>query len=213
MRYLNTLPAWLQRWYAPGSIWQMPDTEQAIYLTFDDGPHPEATPFVLECLKTYKAKASFFCVGSNAAMYPVLAAQIRQAGHLLANHTQHHKNGWKTKSDAYIQDLLLADEFIQSPYFRPPYGRITRAQQHWLHTHPHSSGLTWKVIMWSVLSGDFDSKLSGQTCADMVIARSRPGSIIVFHDSEKAFPRLKVALPLVLAHFAAEGYRFSSLHY
>ncbi len=178
-----------------------------MYLTFDDGPHPFATPFVLEQLRKYGAKASFFCVGNNVKQYPELIKQIIEEGHQLGNHTMHHVNGWMTEDEAYLKEVEAAAELIPTGWFRPPYGRIKLRQYHQLKQA--IPGL--KVMMWDVLSADFDQSLTGEVCARNVIQNAGPGSVVVFHDSTRAWERLEKALPQVLEHFSAAGYEFRAL--
>ena len=205
--YLVKTPFWLRVIY-PSCTWKMPGTEKVIYLSFDDGPHVEATPFVLAELKKYNAKASFFCIGKNVEAHQNLYAQIIQEGHAVGNHTYDHVNGWKTDTSHYIQNIELAGKLIQSNLFRPPYGRITRSQ---IHKIKADKTLPQEIIMWDVLSGDFDLNLSPEDCTKNVIKNTSSGSIVVFHDSAKAFERLKMALPAVLAHFSSLGYSFKAI--
>ena len=206
MFYLVKTPWWLKKIY-PGLVWQMPAEEKTIYLSFDDGPHPEITPFVLEQLKRYDARATFFCIGKNVNEYPQIYRQILMEGHRVGNHTQNHLNGWKVADDRYIANVLEAAKYIDSDLFRPPYGRIGALQSRVLREAPYN----YKIVMWEVLSGDFDLSLNAQQCAENVTRRARAGSIVVFHDSEKAFDRLKDALPLVLEYFAGKGYKFAAI--
>ena len=205
--YLIKTPFWLRAIY-PKCIWKIPTQEKVIYLTFDDGPHPEATPFVLDLLNKYNAKASFFCIGNNVLKHPHIYESILSAGHAVGNHTYHHLNGWKTSTDLYLEDIKDAATLIESNWFRPPYGRIRKRQIKALQATSH---LPNQIIMWDVLSGDFDTALTGTTCANHVIKNAGPGSIIVFHDSQKAWDRMSIALPLVLEHFTHLGYRMESL--
>jgi peptidoglycan-N-acetylglucosamine deacetylase len=205
--YLVKTPWWLKKIY-PQLIWQMPSTEKVLYLTFDDGPHITATPFVLQMLHHYNAKASFFCIGKNVLAYPSIYQQIIDQGHTVGNHTNNHVNGFKTSTQHYIENIQLASEHINSHLFRPPYGRITKAQIKALLNTP--TGIE-KIIMWSVLSGDFDTTLSGEKCLQHVLTNCSNGSIIVFHDSSKAWDRMHVALPKVLEHFTHLGYSFKAL--
>jgi len=205
--YLVKTPIWLRSFY-PSCTWKIPSAEKVIYLSFDDGPHPEATPFVLAALKKFNAKASFFCIGKNVAAHQNLYAQIIQEGHTVGNHTYDHVNGWKTNTAEYIQNIELAGKLIESNLFRPPYGRITRSQ---IHKIKADKNLPQEIIMWDVLSGDFDLSLTGDECAKAVINNSENGSIIVFHDSKKAAERLKIALPMVLETLSREGYIFKAI--
>ena len=206
MFYLVKTPFLFKKLY-PDCIWEIETSEKEIYLTFDDGPHPEITPFVLEELKKYNAVATFFCIGENVKRYFDTYKKILEQGHQPANHTFNHLNGWKVKDAEYIENVKLASSVIDSNLFRPPYGRITRFQLKVLQ----GKQLNLTTIMWGVLSGDFDEKLSGESCYLNVINHAKPGSIIVFHDSAKAFERLKYALPRVLEHFSAQGYSFKPI--
>ena len=203
MFYLVKTPWWLKKIY-PGLVWRMPGEEKMVYLSFDDGPHPEITPFVLEQLKRYGASATFFCIGKNVNAYPQIYRQILLEGHRVGNHTQNHLNGWKVADDRYIENVREAAKYVDSELFRPPYGRIGALQAKVLKGAPFN----YRIVMWDVLSGDFDVSLDAQRCARNVTRHAGPGSIVVFHDSEKAFDRLRDALPVVLEHFSEKGYRF-----
>ncbi len=212
--YLVKTPWWLRAIY-PQLIWQMPTQEKIIYLSFDDGPHATATPFVLDILAQYNAKASFFCIGKNVLEHPAIYQRILNEGHAVGHHTQHHANGWKVSNDQYFSEIEEAAKLIHSPLFRPPYGRIKRAQIKQLMRTADSqlnmAQSAYKIIMWSVLSGDFDTTLSAAACTNNVLKNTGPGSIVVFHDSTKAWDRMSVALPAVLEHFSGMGYRFEAL--
>jgi len=203
MFYLVKTPWWLKKIY-PGLVWRMPGEEKTVYLSFDDGPHPEITPFVLEQLKRYGASATFFCIGKNVNAYPQIYRQILLEGHRVGNHTQNHLNGWKVADDRYIENVREAAKYVDSELFRPPYGRIGALQAKVLKGAPFN----YRIVMWDVLSGDFDVALDAKRCARNVTRHAGPGSIVVFHDSEKAFDRLRDALPVVLEHFSEKGYRF-----
>jgi peptidoglycan/xylan/chitin deacetylase (PgdA/CDA1 family) len=179
-----------------------------LYLSFDDGPHPEATSFVLEQLELFNAQASFFCIGKNVQLYPEIYDSITTAGHVVGNHTQNHMNGWKNTTANYIVDIQEATKSIRSNFFRPPYGRISFSQIKALRSDP---SLPQQIMMWDVLSGDFDITITGEQCAQNVIQHAGPGSIIVFHDSAKAMDRLRIALPKVLLHFSNLGYQFKAV--
>lgn len=208
MFYFVKTPWWLKKLY-PGCIWDIPAGDKVLYLTFDDGPHPQVTPFVLDTLKQYNAKATFFCIGKNVAAHKDIYSNMLDDGHRAGNHTFHHLNGWKSTDEQYLRNILEAGKYIDSNLFRPPYGKITRFQVKLL-TGIRNSPMNnnFNIIMWDVLSGDFDTKLTGANCTSFVTKHAQPGSIIVFHDSEKAFPRLKEALPNTLEHFSKQGYRF-----
>jgi peptidoglycan/xylan/chitin deacetylase (PgdA/CDA1 family) len=206
--YLIKTPWWLRALY-PSLTWRMKGEDKIIYLTFDDGPHETATPFVLDQLKQYNAKASFFCIGKNVAAHPEIYRRILEEGHAAGNHTYHHLNGWKTADATYLQDMQKASTLIKSGLFRPPYGRLTRSQIKALQTSDQRPKT--RIIMWDVLSADFDTNLTADACTGYVLYHTKPGSIVLFHDSEKAWPRMSEALPRVLAHFSGEGYRFEAL--
>lgn len=195
--------AWMRSLF-PSCEWQVSTPDKVIYLSFDDGPHPVITPFVLDVLRRYQAKATFFCIGKNVAANPDLYAQILAEGHAVGNHTHQHVNGWRTSKSAYLADVQQAASFIQSPLFRPPYGKITPAQIRVLKE-------TYRIIMWSVLSGDFDTRLHAEQVWTNVLRYTKSGSIVVMHDSEKAFPRLGAVLPLCLDYYSKAGYRFETL--
>lgn len=198
-------PQWLQ-WMHSSYIWHIPTKEKVIYLTFDDGPNPIATSFVLDELKKYNAQASFFCIGKNVLEHQTIYQRILDEGHTVGNHTYNHLNGQKTDSKKYLKDVHQARQYIDSNIFRPPYGRIKRFQVQQIQTV-----FNMRIVMWSVLSGDFDTTISAQTCIENVILSTKPGSIIVFHDHEKAFECLSVALPTILSFFAVKGYTFKKL--
>jgi peptidoglycan/xylan/chitin deacetylase (PgdA/CDA1 family) len=205
--YLIKTPFWLRAFY-PKCTWNIPSKEKVIYLSFDDGPHPEATPFVLDQLRKFNAKATFFCIGNNVLKHPNVYESILQEGHRVGNHTYDHLNGWKTETVQYLENIKDAASLIDSNLFRPPYGRITKKQIRAIHSNPD---LPQQIIMWDVLSGDFDLKIDGKICANNVIKNTGPGSIIVFHDSQKAWDRMSIALPIVLAHFSKLGFRFERI--
>lgn len=206
MFYLVRSPWWLKKLY-PKLVWNIPVNERVLYLTFDDGPHPVATPFVLDQLKEYGATATFFCIGKNVQQHPQIYRRILMDGHRVGNHTQNHLNGWKTDDRKYIDNIREAARHIDSDLFRPPYGRISNFQSALLRKEPFN----YRIVMWDVLSADFDRALDGEHCARNVIRNSKPGSIVVFHDSEKAWDRLRIALPKALEHFREKGYRFEAI--
>lgn len=187
-------------------IWDMPTKEKKIYLTFDDGPHPEITAFVLDELKKYNAKATFFCIGKNVEAYPETYKRILMEGHATGNHTHNHLNGWKVEEKEYFENIAKAKKLIDSNLFRPPYGRLSNFAAKHLN---ENAG--FNIIMWTVLSGDFDVKLGGQECFKNVIKNTEAGSIVVFHDSEKAFTRMRYALPTSLEHFSKKGFLFEKI--
>ena len=206
MFYLVKTPFLFKKLY-PECIWEIETSGKILYLTFDDGPHPEVTQFVLEELKKYNAPATFFCIGDNVKKHFEIYKKVIESGHKPGNHTFNHLNGWKVKDKAYLDNIAMAADIIDSNLFRPPYGRISKFQLKALK----GAGLNLTTIMWSLLSGDFDEKLSGENCYLNVINNAKPGSIIVFHDSLKAFTRLKYALPRVLEYFSLKGFQFKSI--
>lgn len=198
-----TVPAFL-RMFVPGLLWQKPSGAKKLYLSFDDGPDPEITPLVMDMLRRYNANATFFCVGQNVERYSDVFDEIKKAGHLYGNHTYNHLNGWKTPLNQYYNNVQQCHERVQSPWFRPPYGRITPAQIHSLRKE-------FNIVMWSVLSYDFDSSITNEECLQLVLRHATDGSIVVFHDSRKAAPRMFYALEHTLEHFTRLGYHFCRL--
>jgi peptidoglycan/xylan/chitin deacetylase (PgdA/CDA1 family) len=190
----------------PSFVWHKNTRSKELYLTFDDGPIPEVTEWVLEQLAIYQAKATFFCVGDNIRKHPAVFEKVVQSGHSIGNHTYNHLNGWKTPVSDYLQNIEACQQVagIGVRLFRPPYGKITRKQA----THIQQ---THQIIMWDVLSGDFDQQLPASRCLRKSIQHTEKGSIIVFHDSIKAWKNLKEVLPAYLAHFSGQGYSFRSL--
>ncbi len=188
----------------PGLLWDMPSDENKIYLTFDDGPHPEITPLVLSLLDNYNAKATFFCVGENVKKHPETFEFLKQKGHAVGNHSHNHLNGWKTANKDYYKNVELANKLIDSKLFRPPYGRISPSQIKHLKKD-------YKIIMWSALSYDFDARVSKKECLERSIKNSTAGTIIVFHDSEKAKEKMLFALEGYLKHFSKRGIEFCAL--
>lgn len=188
----------------PAYLWRIPTEERVLHLTFDDGPIPEVTPWVLDTLRPYGAKATFFCVGDNVRRHPGIFQQLLAEGHSVGNHTFHHLNGWQTGPPAYLHDVRRCARLVKSTLFRPPYGRLTPRQRAFLERH-------YRIVMWDVLSGDFDPALSPEACLRNIVDSAEPGSIIVLHDSLKAEPRLRYALPRVLEWFGEKGWRFAGI--
>jgi peptidoglycan-N-acetylglucosamine deacetylase len=203
---------YLMKKLLPGYTWHREVAEKKLYLTFDDGPIPEVTPFVLEQLAKYKAKATFFCVGDNLEKYPEIAKQTLAGGHKLANHTYNHLKGWQTSLDAYLQNVQQCQQELdkinpvseEKLLFRPPYGRITGKQALVLRAD-------YELIMWDVLTNDYDATLQPEQCLKQSISKTQSGSIIVFHDSLKAERNMRYALPRFLDHFTGLGYTFETL--
>lgn len=204
--YFTKTPYWLTKLYNQ-CTWQMPATGKTLYLTFDDGPIPGVTEFVLDQLKDSGASATFFCIGKNVRDNPEIYKRIIIEGHAVGNHTFNHLNGWKAKSDVYMNDIKEAKKFIDSNLFRPPYGRINMFQLNLLDKPAYQL----KPVMWTVLSGDFDEKITQEKCLDNVLKNSKEGSIIVFHDSLKAADKMTFALPGVLKYFGEKGYSFDKI--
>ncbi len=191
----------------PNLIWDTGINTRCIYLTFDDGPIPIVTPFVLNILKQYNARATFFCIGDNVRKHPDIFEEVKSDGHAIGNHTFNHLKGWKTDNETYLDNFLQADKLLDTKLFRPPYGRIKRSQVKLLQDA--KPGL--KVIMWSTLSGDFDISLEPGKCLQNVLKNTGDGSIVLFHDSLKAFPRLEYVLPKAMELWNKEGFTFSPL--
>ncbi|WP_374951499.1 polysaccharide deacetylase family protein [Mucilaginibacter sp.] len=205
--YLVKTP-WLLKKLYPNLIWDAkPQATRCIYLTFDDGPIPIVTPFVLNILKKYNAQATFFCIGDNVRKHPAVFEQVKAGGHAIGNHTFNHLKGWDTPNNLYLDDFVQADKLINSQLFRPPYGRAKRKQVKLLKAA--KPGL--QIVMWNVLSGDFDVNLSPERCLSNVVDNTAAGSIVLFHDSLKAFDRLEYALPRAMEYWSAQGYEFKSL--
>lgn len=193
-------------------IWDIPNDENKIYLTFDDGPTPEITQWVLDELKKYNAKATFFCIGNNIQKHPEIFSNVIENNHSIGNHTFNHLNGYKTPLNQYIENISLNQSEILNlqtkicNLFRPPYGKIKLSQSKKLRK------LGFKIIMWDVLSVDYDRSISPEKCLENVIKNVKTGSIIVFHDSEKAFPNLEYTLPKTLEILTKKGFVFDSIN-
>ncbi|MEW5674795.1 polysaccharide deacetylase family protein [Flavobacterium enshiense] len=194
-------------------VWDIPNTENKVYLTFDDGPTPEVTEWVLTVLQKNKIKATFFCIGDNIRKYPALFQKVISEGHSVGNHTFNHLQGWKTTDKVYLENTSRCDEEIHnsdtnrllSNIFRPPYGKIRLSQSAKLRKKGY------KIIMWDVLSADFDTKISKEQCLENVIKNTTQGSIIVFHDSKKAFQNLEYALPRAIEFLKEKGFQFGKI--
>jgi len=204
--YLVKTPLLLKKLY-PGLIWDIKQDKPCIYLTFDDGPIPIVTPFVLNILQQYNAKATFFCIGDNVNKHPDIFEQVKTGGHAIGNHTYNHLKGWKTLDEVYLRNTIIADELLHTNLFRPPYGRIKRSQISMLQ----NARPDFKFIMWDVLSGDFDMSLQPEKCLQNVLKHTERGSIVVFHDSLKAFHRLEYVLPRAMEVWSKAGFAFSPL--
>lgn len=210
METKNNAMTWLFEKLFPRYVWRIKTSDKKIYLTFDDGPIPEVTEWVLDELKKYNAKATFFVVGENVKRNPEIFQKILTEGHRVGNHTQSHIKGWSNDTDDYLANFQECQKSISElkpsgvNLFRPPYGQIKRSQaSEILKTH--------KVLMWSVLTRDYDVKLDAQQCLNNAINRTEPGSIVLFHDSLKAQKNLYYVLPRFLEYFSKRGYEFCTI--
>ena len=211
-----SVPSTIQ-WLIPSCTWRKVGQEKVIYLTFDDGPHPEITAWVINELKKHQIKATFFCVGDNLKKHPETAKQLLTEGHQIGNHTMHHIKGWKHKNVDYLKDIedcdteirkiheQMNDEKAQPRLFRPPYGQIKPSQIKLLRAKGY------EIIQWSDLSCDYDKHLNCEKSLSALVKNAKPGSIVVFHDSEKAENQLKQILPSYLEAMLAEGFTFETL--
>jgi len=201
--YLVKTPQFIQNLF-PNFTWRVPTQEKQLFLTFDDGPIPEVTPWVLEQLAAYNAKATFFCVGDNIRKHRDVFDAVVENGHTVGSHTFNHLDGWATDNIPYFHNVRHSANMVDSTLFRPPYGRLKPKQAQFLMRH-------YQIVMWDVLSADFDANISREQCLKNVTKNAGPGSIVVFHDNIKAIERLEYALPRVLEHFTSLGYVFQSL--
>jgi len=198
-------PPFFLRWFNPDHLLcRVPVKDKVLYLTFDDGPVPEATPEVLDILAERQVRATFFVVGNNVVLHPGIFNRLLQEGHAVGNHTFHHLNGWKTPTAIYLEDTQHCSRHIQAKLFRPPYGRFTPVQYALLRKD-------FRIVLWSVLTYDFDRQVSPQDCLSLAINHTSKGAIIVFHDSIKAIEKVRYALPRFIDHFLDAGYRFETL--
>lgn len=184
--------------------WELPGGDREIYLTFDDGPTPGITDFVLDTLAAAGAKATFFCLGSKAEAHPELMERIAQEGHAIGNHSYDHPNGWKTDDETYVENVRKASQIIPGTLFRPPFGRIKITQIEALRNDYH-------IVMWDVISGDFDDEINEERCLQNIVENAKGGSIVVMHDSPKAEAKLRYALPQALEYFKANGFQFATV--
>jgi peptidoglycan/xylan/chitin deacetylase (PgdA/CDA1 family) len=203
--FLHYSPFWLKAFF-PRYIWRIPTDEKSLFLTFDDGPIPDVTEYVLDKLDEFNAKATFFCIGDNVRKHPDIFANILDRNHSVGNHTFNHLNGWKSEDQVYLENIKLCDNqlAVTTKLFRPPYGRMKKSQTKLIPSDR-------KIIMWDVLSGDFSPGISPDVCLKKTIKHTRQGSIILFHDSIKAAKNMTYALPRVLEHFSEKGFSFKSL--
>lgn len=205
MKWFNRLVFVFKKIY-PKRIWNISSAEKTLYLTFDDGPIPEVTPWVLKTLAKFNAKATFFCIGNNVKKNPEILQEVISEGHQIGNHTYHHLNGYKTSTEAYLKDVLAFEKLnISTKLFRPPYGKCKSSQAKKLIEKGY------KIVMWDVISEDYDANITEQQCLETVISQAKNGSIIIFHDSLKAEKNLRYTLPKVLEYFYHKGFQFKSI--
>jgi len=202
--FKHTIPFFLPL-IMPSLTWKVKTKDKVLFFTFDDGPHPTITPWVLGQLKQYNAKATFFCVGENAATYPDTYRSVLEQGHATGNHTYNHLKGWTTPDKTYYANIDRCAAVVKSHLFRPPYGRISLKQIREVKRKGY------QIVMWDVLTCDYEKTLNVQQAIADCIKAISPGSVIVFHDSEKAEARLRQILPALLQHFSAKGYTFAHL--
>lgn len=205
MYYPVRIPKCLQ-FFFPRYMWRGETKTgcKRLYLTFDDGPIPEITPWVLEQLGAYNAKATFFCVGANVQKNQEIYQQILREGHQVGNHTFNHLNGWSTTKEAYLNNVAICSAEVVSPLFRPPYGRLKWGQAKALHAQ-------YKIVLWEVLAGDFDASISGEKCWQNICRNASDGSIIVLHDSKKSWKHLSYVLPKLLDYYHNKGFTFEAI--
>lgn len=203
MIWYQSIPSWIQKLF-PSLTWEVPVSSRTVYLTFDDGPHPEITPWVIEQLNRYNMKATFFCVGDNAKKHPETLTLIKNEGHQLGNHTMHHIKGWNTNTEEYLKDVAECQNYTNTDLFRPPYGRISFAQIKALKQN-------YRIIMWSLLSCDFDKQLNQDEALKGLKKKTENGAIVVFHDSVKAEKNLRFLLPQYLEYLHQNGYECKAL--
>lgn len=191
-------------WLIPSITWRMPQDQKKIYLTFDDGPHPEITPWVMGELDKVGARATFFCVGDNVRKFPDTFTEVLERGHRVGNHTYNHLSGWDTENFTYLRNIAQCDQYTHSDLFRPPYGKIGFNQLLAVRKH-------YRIIYWTILSRDFEAGLDVEESLAQMTAMVEPGAIILFHDSVKAEANLRRLLPRFLAYCAQEGYEMVTL--
>jgi len=204
MRPYLIRPPKVYQWLYSEAIFRMPDNEKVVYLTFDDGPHPEATPYAIDVLRKHDIKATFFVLGKNVDQHPELMSRIEIEGHSVGNHGMSHLNGWNTSVEDYLNDAEKGKSICKSNLFRPAYGKLTYRQYKTLKE-------TEQIILWDIISGDFDSAIGGEQVIANVVNNVRSGSIVVMHDSAKAFNNLKASLSEIIEQLSEKGYRFSTI--
>ncbi len=197
-------PPKVYRWLFADALFRKSSQRNSVYLTFDDGPHPEATSFVLDVLKEHDVQATFFVLGKNVEQYPKLMLKVKEEGHSVGNHGMNHVNGWRTSTENYLEDYLLGKERSGSALFRPAYGKITVNQYRRIKA-------LGQIVFWDVIAGDFDQNLTPKEVYNNVISKVRNGSIIVLHDSQKALKNLKESLGEIIIELKEKGYEFERL--
>ncbi len=197
-------PIFILKYIYPEAIWREDKNKNNIYLTFDDGPIPEITPWILDCLKEKNVKATFFCVGENIKKHPEIFKRLLDEGHVVGNHTYNHLRGWNTENKEYFDNINRCQELTETNLFRPPYGRARKSQMKEL-------AKDFKIVMWDVLTGDYDQEITPHECYKNCIDKTRNGSIIVFHDNIKAINNVKYALPKSIDYLIEQGYQFKTL--
>ena len=185
-------------------LWNFREKEKKIYLTFDDGPNEELTDWILEILERYHARATFFCLGKNVERFYGQYQKILKYGHSIGNHSYSHLKGWSTKNKKYFLDIEKAGKLINSDLFRPPHGRVRLSQINHLKKN-------YKIVLWDVLSKDYNPNYRPEKIIRRIILHARPGSVVVFHDSKQAEKNLKQVLPAILDYYHNKGYIFSSI--
>lgn len=203
MPALTKIPTWLQV-YNRHIYWKMEGNEKNIYLSFDDGPHPIVTPLVLDILKDHEVKASFFCVGKRVEQFPAIYQRILNDGHTIGNHSYSHPNGWKMSAGDYVADVEHASSLIHSKLFRPPYGRMTPTQFNRLKQK-------YRIVMWNVLSMDYDAAVTDEQVIKNATLSISPGSILVMHDNDKTADRMHRILPTIITGLHQAGWQFKLL--
>lgn len=188
----------------PKFVWNLPASEKIVYLTFDDGPHPEITPMVLDILDEHNAKACFFCVGDNVRKYPETFQLVQQRNHSVGNHTYNHLSGWATNNSSYFENVELCNDFVKTDLLRPPYGRIKLSQAAYLRNN-------YKIVMWDILSCDYERNLNRRLALKNMLKHTKPGSVVVFHDSNKARENMFYLLKHYLIEMNKLGYSFKKL--
>lgn len=209
MKFYWVKTRWFIRKLFPGYVWNIPNNSKTVYLSFDDGPTPEITEWVLGVLEQHNIKATFFCIGNNIEKYPDIFRKVVEAGHSIGNHTFNHFNGWSTDNTTYFKNIEGCEKVMggtnTAKLFRPPYGKIKRSQK------KEVLKMGYRIVMWDVLSADFDQSISPEKCLQNVIKNTAEGSVIIFHDSIKAGENMRYALPKAIEYLKEKGFRFAAI--